>query len=130
MSQELFLLDKSPMFVNIRAAGLILTDVSVQRQTKRITVVLRGRGNLRYQPRVLNAKLLALDFLNGSSSLRFHTLPVGHRLLKEVRIEQYPRKLRLAFALTARVRYAVKTGERLPCCTVCSLMSRYEHFIR
>ncbi|MCA9473559.1 MAG: AMIN domain-containing protein [Nitrospirales bacterium] len=97
--------------MNTRASGLILTAVTVQRRTNHITVFIRGRGNIRFHPHVVSPQLLAVDFPNGSSSLSFQTLQVGHRLLEEVRIEQYPQKLRLAFSLTARVRYAIKTTE-------------------
>jgi len=98
------------MRVNVGRAGLTLTEVTVQRQPASVTVILRGQGPIHYQPVAIHKSQLALDLSDSFSSLKFDKLQVGHRLLKDIRIEQYTQKLRLVFALAARVRYAIKVS--------------------
>jgi len=90
---------------------LTLTEVTVQRHPTFVTVMLRGKGGrMHYQPVAIHASELALDFSDSISSLKFDKLQVGHHLLQAIRIEQYTQKLRLVFALAARVRYAIKVN--------------------
>ncbi|WP_447970574.1 AMIN domain-containing protein [Nitrospira sp. M1] len=93
--------------------GLTLTEVTIQRQTSSVTVFVRGDGNIHYQLVAIRASQLALDFSDSISSLSFDTLQVEHRLLKEIRIEQNPQKLRLVFTLAARVKYAIKVRKSI-----------------
>lgn len=98
------------ILVNSSAPGLTLTGVTVRRQFNQVTVLLRGHGLFRYQAVLVDVHQLALDFPKSISSLSFNMLPVRHRLLKEIRIAQYPKKLRLMFEVTPHTRYAVKIG--------------------
>ncbi len=90
---------------------LTLTGVSIRRQSSSVTVSLRVFGPMRYHVGLVDAYQLALDFPEGVSSLSFSKLLARHRFLKEIRIAQYPQKLRLVFELIPHVRYAVKVGE-------------------
>ncbi len=98
------------MSSKVREAGLNLTKVAVKRQASQVTVILQGRGRIQYKLVSLHSKLVALDFPDSISSLGFNILPVRHHLLKDVRIEQHPQRLRLAFALVSQARYAIKTS--------------------
>ncbi|GJL64333.1 MAG: hypothetical protein NPIRA04_29870 [Nitrospirales bacterium] len=98
------------MRVNAGRTGLTLTGVIVQRQSASVTVILQGQGPIHYQPVAIHGSQLAIDLSHSISSLKFDKLQVGHRLLKDIRIEQYTQKLRLVFALVARVRYAIKVS--------------------
>jgi hypothetical protein len=91
--------------------GFNLTGILVQRRSKDVTVLIRGKEPFIYLANRIDSYRLVLDFPGGTSSLSFRELPVDHPMLKRIRIGRHQEKLRLVFDLVRRVRYAIKKSD-------------------
>lgn len=89
-----------------------IQKVAVQRGIDDITIVIQGNGPLTYRLRPVDSQRLSLDLPDVVSAIRFQALPVDHLLLKQIRIGQHPKKLRLVFDLNhpldKGLQYAIK----------------------
>jgi len=94
--------------IAVTATTLRLTSVAVRRQSKTVTVIIRGEGLFKYQIIPVDVLRLVLDFPGGVSLLRFRTLPVRHAILHQIRIGQHQQKLRVVFELAQQAEYAIK----------------------
>ena len=89
--------------------------IAVQRGVDDITIIIQGNGPLTYRLTPVDTLRLSLDLPNVVSGIRFQLLPVDHKLLKQIRIGQHPKKLRLVFDLNhpmdKGLQYAIKVVE-------------------
>ena len=92
---------------------LKLTSVAVKRESDVVTVFIQGKGFFNYQIVPVDVLKLVLDFPGAISLLSFRTLRVGHALLRQIRIGQHEKKLRLVFELAQRADHAIKTGREV-----------------
>jgi AMIN domain len=95
-----------------------IKKIAVQRGLDDITIVIQGNGPLTYRLTPVDTQRLSLDLPNVVSAIRFQLLPVDHQLLKQIRIGQHPKKLRLVFDLNHPIdkglQYAIKVvGDQL-----------------
>lgn len=88
--------------------------IAIQRGANALTIVVQGNGPLTYRLSPIDPMRLSLDLPHVVSGIRFRVLPVDHQLLKQIRIGQHPKKLRLVFDLNhpldQGLRYAIKAG--------------------
>ena len=85
-----------------------MEKVEVHRAAGEATVVIVGDGAFEYDITPLDRSRLVIDLLNVTSPLKRQVLPVGHPLLKRIRIGHHPRKLRLVFDLSQPSRYSAQ----------------------
>ena len=95
-----------------------IQKIVIQRGHNKLTIVVQGNGPLTYRFSPVDSMRLSLDLPHVVSGIRFRVLPVDHELLKQIRIGQHPKKLRLVFDLNHRLdqglRYAIKAvGDKL-----------------
>ncbi|WP_447973025.1 type IV pilus secretin PilQ [Nitrospira sp. Kam-Ns4a] len=92
-------------------AAKTMTHVDVQRGDGGIRVIILGDGSFRYEVRPLGRDRLVIDLPNVETPLRFQTLPVDHPLLKQIRIGQHSRRVRLVLDLLRPSDYTVERGD-------------------
>ena len=95
-----------------------IQKIAIQRGATELTIVVQGNGPLTYRFSPVDSLRLSLDLPHVISGIRFRILPVDHELLKQIRIGQHPKKLRLVFDLNhpldQGLRYAIKAvGDQL-----------------
>ena len=95
-----------------------IQKIAVQRGVNDLTIVVQGNGPLTYRLSPVDPIRLSLDLPYVVSGIRFQVLPIEHPLLKQIRIGQHPKKLRLVFDLNhpldKGLRYAIKAiGDQL-----------------
>ncbi|TAL09885.1 MAG: type IV pilus secretin PilQ [Nitrospirae bacterium] len=95
----------------------IVTAIDVQRQDDGLMVVITGDGELSYQVVRLDGNRLILDLPGVVNATKRHAIPVGHPMVRQIRIgmHQLPLpKLRVVLDLERAVPYAiVKSGSQL-----------------
>ena len=96
----------------------VIQKIAVQRGVDDLTIVVQGNAPLTYRFSPVDSTRLSLDLPYVVSGIRFQVLPVDHRLLRQIRIGQHPKKLRLVFDLNhpldKGLRYAIKAiGDQL-----------------
>ncbi|MGH7233229.1 MAG: type IV pilus secretin PilQ [Nitrospiraceae bacterium] len=89
----------------------MMTKVEVQKRTGEATVVVFGDGDFIYDAKRLSKDRLVIDLPNVASMLASPVLPVDHALLKQIRIGQHAKKIRLVFDLSNAVGYSIKSGQ-------------------
>ncbi len=116
-------LHETGLLVRTRAQAGIVEKIEVKRSEDRVAVLVSGEGPFTYRDRLIDGHRLILDLRNAASAVRFPVLPVGHQLLKQIRIGNHPDKIRLVFDLPEPARYDVhrENGQ-----IVVSLMRRPE----
>ena len=90
---------------------LRLTSVAVKRESHAVSVFIRGKGLFIYHIVPVDVLRFVLDFPDAVSLLSFRTLRVGHVILRQIRIGQHEKKLRLVFELAQRANHAIKKGQ-------------------
>ena len=94
-----------------------VTAIDVQRQDEGLVVVITGDGELIYQVMRLDGNRLILDLAGVVNATKRHAIPVGHPMVRQIRIgvHQLPLpKLRVVLDLERAVPYAiVKSGSQL-----------------
>ena len=94
-----------------------VTAIDVQRQDEGLVVVITGDGELMYQVIRLDGNRLILDLAGVVNATNRHAIPVGHPMVRQIRIgmHQLPLpKLRIVLDLERTVPYAiVKSGSQL-----------------
>ena len=92
----------------------VIQKIAIQRGADKLTILVQGNGPLTYRLRPVSPLRLILDLPHVFSGIRFKVFPVDDQLLKQIRIGQHPKKLRLVFDLNHRLdqglRYAIKAG--------------------
>ncbi|HJU03750.1 MAG TPA: type IV pilus secretin PilQ [Nitrospiraceae bacterium] len=87
-----------------------MTKVEVLKSAGEATVLVFGDGDFIYEAKRLSNDRLVVDLPNVASTLNMPVLPVDHALLKQIRIGQHTKKVRLVFDLSGSVGYAIKPG--------------------
>ena len=95
-----------------------IQKIAIRRGVNELTIVIQGNGPLTYRLVPVGSLRLSLDLPHVVSGIRFRVLSVDHKLLKQIRIGQHPKKLRLVFdlkhPLDQGLRYAIKAvGDQL-----------------
>ena len=95
-----------------------IQKIAIQRRTNELAIVVQGNGPLTYRLSPVDSLRLSLDLPHVVSGIRFQVLPIDHQLLRQIRIGQHPRKLRLVFDLNhpldQGLRYTIKAvGDQL-----------------
>jgi type IV pilus assembly protein PilQ len=94
-----------------------ITAIDVHRQDEGLVVLITGDGELNYQVVKLDGNRLILDLSGVVNGTKRHAIPVGHQLVRQIRIgtHQLPQpKLRLVLDLERSVPYSIdKTGPQL-----------------
>lgn len=94
-----------------------ITAIDVQRQDEGLMVVITGDGDLSYQIIRLGGNRVVLDLPGVVNGTKRHAIPVGHQMVKQIRIgmHQLPQpKLRLVLDLERAVPYTIdKSGSQL-----------------
>lgn len=94
-----------------------VTAIDVQRQDENLVVVITGDGDLSYQIMRLDGNRLILDLSGVVNGTKRHAIPVGHPMVRQIRIgmHQLPLpKLRVVLDLERAVPYAIeKSGAQL-----------------
>ena len=96
----------------------VIQKIAIQQAATELTIIVQGNGPLTYRLSPVDSLRLSLDLPHVVSGIRFRVLPVDHKLLKQIRIGQHPKKLRLVFdlkhPLDQGLRYAIKAvGDQL-----------------
>lgn len=87
-----------------------MSKVDVRRGEGEVRIVLVGDGAFDYQVRLLGQDRLVVDLANVETPLRFQSLPVDHPLLKQIRIGQHSKRVRLVLDLPKPSEYSVESG--------------------
>jgi type IV pilus assembly protein PilQ len=94
-----------------------ITDLTVQRTTNSVVVLITGDGDLTYDVTMLSGNRLVIDLLNVVNSTKRQAVPVRHQFIRQIRIgaHQFPQaKVRLVLDLGRTVPYTIeKTGAQL-----------------
>jgi len=94
-----------------------LTAIDIQRQDDGLVIVITGDGDLSYHVMRLGGNRLILDLPGVVNGTKRHTIPVGHLMVRQIRIgmHQLPRpELRLVLDLERAVPYTIeKNGLQL-----------------
>ncbi|HZC68894.1 MAG TPA: type IV pilus secretin PilQ [Nitrospirales bacterium] len=94
-----------------------MTDLTVQRTTDSVVVVITGDGDLTYEVTKLSGNRLVIDLMNVVNGTKRKTVPVGHQFMQQIRIgvHQFPQpKVRLVLDLRQTIPYTIeKTGAQL-----------------
>jgi type IV pilus assembly protein PilQ len=94
-----------------------ITDLTVQRTTNRVVVLITGDGDLTYDVTMLSGNRLVIDLLNVVNTTKRQAVPVRHQFIRQIRIgaHQFPQaKVRLVLDLGRTVPYTIeKTGAQL-----------------
>ena len=94
-----------------------LTAIDIQRQDEGLVIVITGDGDLSYQVIRLDGNRLILDLPGVVNGTKRHTIPVGHLMVRQIRIgmHQLPQpELRLVLDLERAVPYTIeKNGLQL-----------------
>jgi type IV pilus assembly protein PilQ len=88
-----------------------LTDLTVQRTTDRVVVLITGDGDLSYDVTKLSGNRLVIDLLNVVNGTKRQAVPVGHPFMRQIRIgvHQVPQaKVRLVLDLRGTVPYTIE----------------------
>ena len=96
----------------------VIQKIAIRQAANELTIVVKGNGPLAYRLSPVDSLRLSLDLPHAVSGIRFQVLPVDHQLLKQIRIGQHPKKLRLVFDLNLPldegIIYAIKAvGDQL-----------------
>lgn len=85
-----------------------LTKVDVKKTATEATILIVADGELTYEAKRSNADRLIVDVANVTSALRTQLLTVNHPSIRQIRIGQHAKKVRLVFELTNQATYSIK----------------------
>ena len=85
-----------------------LTRIDIQKNENAATIMIVGDGELTYEAKRSSGDRLVLDVANVTSSLRHRVMAINHPAIRQVRIGQHARKVRLVFDLSGQTTYSIK----------------------
>lgn len=85
-----------------------LTRIDIQKNDTAATIILVADGEFSYEAKRSSGDRLILDVANVTSSLRSRVLAINHPSVRQVRIGQHAKKVRLVFDLASQATYSIK----------------------
>ena len=85
-----------------------LTRIDIQKNETAATIILVADGEFSYEAKRSSGDRLILDVANVTSSLRSRVLAINHPSVRQVRIGQHAKKVRLVFDLAGQATYSIK----------------------
>jgi type IV pilus assembly protein PilQ len=85
-----------------------LTKIDVQKNDTEATIIIVADGELTYEANRSSGNRLVLDVANVTSSLRSKVLPIDHPSIRQIRIGQHAKKVRLVFDVSGQTTYTIK----------------------
>ena len=85
-----------------------LTRIDIQKSETAATIIIVADGEFTYEAKRSSGDRLVLDVANVTSSLRDRVLAINHPSIRQVRIGQHARKVRLVFDLSGQTTYSIK----------------------
>jgi type IV pilus assembly protein PilQ len=95
----------------VRISAQTVKRIEVQKGGGDATVLVVGDGEFLYEAKRIKSDRLVLDLLNVVSALKGPVIPVGHPLLKQIRVGRHSDKVRLVFDLPKASDYEVRPIE-------------------
>jgi type IV pilus assembly protein PilQ len=89
-------------------AAKTLTKIDVQKTATEATIMIVADGELTYEAKRTTGDRLVIDVANVTSALRTKLLNVNHPSVRQVRIGQHAKKVRLVFDLANQAIYSIK----------------------
>ena len=85
-----------------------LTRIDIQKNEAAATIILVADGEFSYEAKRSSGNRLVLDVANVTSSLRSRVLAINHPSVRQVRIGQHAKKVRLVFDLASQAIYSIR----------------------
>ncbi|MDQ6734390.1 MAG: AMIN domain-containing protein, partial [Nitrospirota bacterium] len=85
-----------------------LTRLDIQKNETAATIILVADGEFSYEAKRSSGDRLVVDVANVTSSLRSRVLAINHPSVRQVRIGQHAKKVRLVFDLASQATYSIK----------------------
>ena len=85
-----------------------LTRIDIQKNETTATVTLVADGEFSYEAKRSSGDRLILDVANVTSALRSRALAINHPSVRQLRIGQHAKKVRLVFDLASQATYSIK----------------------
>ncbi|HKN86040.1 MAG TPA: AMIN domain-containing protein, partial [Nitrospiraceae bacterium] len=85
-----------------------LTRIDIRKNETAATIILVADGEFSYEAKRSSGDRLVLDVANVTSSLRSRVLGINHPSVRQVRIGQHAKKVRLVFDLASQATYSIK----------------------
>ena len=91
-----------------QAPAKTLTRLDIQKNETAATIILVADGEFSYEAKRSSGDRLVVDVANVTSSLRSRVLAINHPSVRQVRIGQHAKKVRLVFDLGSQATYSIK----------------------
>ena len=91
-----------------QAPAKTLTRLDIQKNETAATIILVADGEFSYEAKRTGGDRLVVDVANVTSSLRSRVLAINHPSVRQVRIGQHAKKVRLVFDLASQATYSIK----------------------
>ena len=91
-----------------QAPAKTLTRLDIQKNETAATIILVADGEFSYEAKRSSGDRLVVDVANVTSSLRSRVLAINHPSVRQVRIGQHAKKVRLVFDLASQATYSIK----------------------
>ena len=85
-----------------------LTRIDVQKSETAATIIIVADGEFTYEAKRSSGDRLVLDVANVTSSLHSRVMAINHPSIRQIRIGQHAKKVRLVFDLSRQTTYAIK----------------------
>jgi type IV pilus assembly protein PilQ len=85
-----------------------LTRIDIQKNETAATIIIVADGEFSYEAKRSSGDRLVLDVANVTSSLRSRVMAIDHPSIRQVRIGQHAKKVRLVFDLSSQTTYSIK----------------------
>lgn len=85
-----------------------LTRIDIQKNETTATITLVADGEFSYEAKRSSGNRLVVDVANVTSSLRSRVLAINHPSIRQVRIGQHAKKVRLVFDLANQAIYSIR----------------------
>lgn len=94
--------------LNRQLPAKTLTRLDIQKNETAATIILVTDGEFSYEAKRSSGDRLVIDVANVTSSLRSQVLAINHPSVRQVRIGQHAKKVRLVFDLASQATYSIK----------------------
>ncbi|MDF2457894.1 MAG: putative Type pili biosis protein PilQ [Nitrospira sp.] len=85
-----------------------LTRIDIQKSETVATIIIVADGELTYEAKRSSGDRLIVDVANVTSSIRRRVMAIHHPSIRQVRIGQHAKKVRLVFDLSNQTTYSIK----------------------
>ena len=85
-----------------------LTRIDIQKSETAATIIIVADGEVTYEAKRSSGDRLVLDVANVTSSLHSRVMAVNHPSIRQVRIGQHAKKVRVVFDLSSQTAYSIK----------------------